>query len=183
VKVQSIMTTVVFACRPDDSLEEAARLLWEHDCGSLPVLDASGLVSSVITDRDICMGAYTSGRPLSELKVSSAMSSRLITCQPGEDIEEAARKMCEHALRRLPVVDARGALQGILSINDVVRASSGDSSDPNGSQALRVLDAVSQPHGRSKSTTKRASMDRSGEIRPAARATNKGKRAGKGSKA
>ena len=183
MKVQSIMTTVVFACRADDSLEEAARLLWEHDCGSLPVLDASGMVSSVITDRDICMGAYTSGRPLSELKVSSAMSGRLITCRPGEDIEEAVRKMCEHALRRLPVVDAGGALQGILSLNDVVRASDGDSSDRNGAQALRVLDAVSQPHGKSKSTTKRASTERSAEIRPAARVTTKGKRAGKGSKA
>ncbi len=192
MKVQSIMTGEVVVCRPEDSLETAARLLWERDCGSLPVVDAAGRTRAMITDRDICMGAYTTGRPLSELRVADSMSSRLVACQAGDSIEDAARTMSEHALRRLPVVDDDGVLRGVVCLSDLARARRDE-------PALAVLVAVTRP--RAAPTTAAAAPAAPGkaapapaaaapreerrEIRPATRpataAAPKKKRGGKGS--
>lgn len=121
MKVQDWMTRNVRSCRPETRLNEAAHAMWTADCGVLPVLDAEEKVVGVITDRDLCMGAYTRGRPLAELTVGDSMARQAITCRATEPIEQAIRLMADHQVRRLPVVDGRGKLAGMLSQNDVVR--------------------------------------------------------------
>src|SRR5262245_6101900 len=64
MEVREIMSTDLETCRADDTLDRAARLMWEHDCGVVPVVDHEGTAVGMITDRDICMAAYTQGRPL-----------------------------------------------------------------------------------------------------------------------
>jgi len=151
LKVRDVMTPLVHTCRVEDPLERAAHLLWEHDCGVLPVVDAEGVVRSVITDRDICMGAYLGGRRLAELRVADSMSSAPVVCSPDEDLAAAAERMAAHQVRRLPVVDEAGKVQGLLSVNDMACASSAESAsavaDPAAAGSLLVLMAASRHRG------------------------------------
>jgi CBS-domain-containing membrane protein len=114
-------------CKSDDALSEAARILWEHDCGIVPVVasDGSGRVEGVITDRDLCMAAYTTGRPLTETQVASVMSTRLVSVRPEDPIAEAAERMRTAQVRRLPVVDESGHLRGMLSLADLAESAVG----------------------------------------------------------
>lgn len=151
MSVKDVMTSPVHTCRVDDSLDRAAQLLWEHDCGCLPVVDTEGIARSMITDRDICMAAYTGGRPLRELRVVDSMSRGLVVCSPDDELRTAAERMAEHQLRRLPVVDDAGRVQGVLSVNDLAcRAADSCTSsidDPPAAEMLRVLMAVCRHRG------------------------------------
>lgn len=122
IYVADVMSQDVRACTPMQSLNEAARLLWNHDLGALPVVDDKGRPLGMITDRDICMAAYTQGRLLREIPVASAMSRHPFTCRPHDLLQTAEQTMASGKVRRLPVVDAQGVLVGLLSLNDVVLA-------------------------------------------------------------
>lgn len=121
VKVYEIMTREVQTCGPDESLNHAARLMWEHDCGCLPVVGGDGRVVGMITDRDVCMAAYTQGLPLHAIPVRTAMAKQVHVCRSDDAVLVAERIMREHRVRRLPVVAADGVLAGILSLNDVAQ--------------------------------------------------------------
>lgn len=124
MQVNEIMTREVKSCRPDDSLERAAQLMWDCDCGCVPVCeggDGAARVIGVITDRDICMGALFQGKPLRELRVRDAMAQELLACQPQHSLEQAERAMRGARVRRLPVIDDRGTLIGMLSLADIAR--------------------------------------------------------------
>jgi CBS domain-containing protein len=108
-------------CRSSDSLDRAAHLMWENDCGCLPIVDDEGRGVGMITDRDICMAAYTQGRPLAHLCVGTAMAHDLRSCRATDTISEAENIMRAAQVRRLPVVDAEGHVIGLLSFNDIVR--------------------------------------------------------------
>ncbi len=120
MKVKEIMTESPTACTLTDNLAEAARLMWETDCGIVPVVAEGGKVVGLITDRDICMAAMTKGRNESNIAVEDAISGKVFACGPDDDIHSALNIMRENKVRRLPVVAADGKLQGILSMNDVV---------------------------------------------------------------
>ncbi len=121
MKVEECMTRPVFSCRPEADMEQAAQLMWEHDCGVLPVVGDEGRVEGLVTDRDLCMGAYTQGKRLHDLRVRDSMSRQVFSCLPSDSLEQAIRTMGDHQVRRIPVVDERGRLLGILSLNDLVR--------------------------------------------------------------
>ena len=74
MKVKEIMTANAKACTPSNSLADAARLMWDNDCGILPVVTEGGKVIGLITDRDICMAAFTKGRNLSDIAVEDVIS-------------------------------------------------------------------------------------------------------------
>jgi len=93
MRVEEIMCTHLEICRPEDSLQAAAQSMWDHDIGILPVVAADGRLTSVITDRDIAMAAYTRGKPLGDIKVSEAMSKRLVTVLPSDDVHLAEERM------------------------------------------------------------------------------------------
>ncbi len=121
IAVHELMTRDVQSCRAEDTLNVAARLMWDHDCGCLPVVDENEKVIAMITDRDICMAAYTRGVPLAALRVAQAMSKQVHACRVDDSISVAEKIMREHQVRRLPVISADGVLVGILSLNDLAR--------------------------------------------------------------
>ncbi|MEO6594314.1 MAG: CBS domain-containing protein [Planctomycetota bacterium] len=148
MKVQDIMNMSLATCCADDRLDSVAQKMWEHDCGCVPVVDREGRPLAMITDRDLCMAAFTTGKPLSELPVAHAMSKGVFTCRPQEDLTAAAQRMCKHGVRRIPVVDAEGKLTGLLSLNDLTTAIA-EGQPPKlanlaAAEALRVLTAVSR---------------------------------------
>jgi CBS domain-containing protein len=95
--------------------------MWDCDIGSVPVIDEAERVVGMITDRDICMAAYTRDQRLAEISVDQAMSRKVFSCRPDEDIEIAERLMQKEQIRRLPVTDYNQRLVGVVSLNDIVR--------------------------------------------------------------
>lgn len=122
MKVSELMTQKVRTCRPTDSLERAAQIMWEEDCGCVPIVDADRSVRGMITDRDVCMAAYTRGEALSSLSVAQAMSDGAVCCRMDDDIEDALKSMTENQLHRLPVVDDAQQLSGVLSMSDILQS-------------------------------------------------------------
>lgn len=120
--IQDLMSTDVQTCRSYESLNAAAQKMWEADIGAIPVLDDKQRVVGMLTDRDICMAAYTQGRPLGELVIAETMSRSLVTCAPTDPVARAEQLMREHAVRRLPVIDDARHVIGIVSMNDLARA-------------------------------------------------------------
>lgn len=151
MKVEELMTRQVSFCRPDDSLERAARLMWEGDCGCVPVcaMDGANRVTGIITDRDICMSALFQNRPLSELAVSAAMAKQVVTCKPGDTLADAEKILRETRVRRLPVVDDQGALVGIISLADITREAARErklgTRDVSDSEVRETLYAICRP--------------------------------------
>jgi CBS domain-containing protein len=121
MNVEELMTKSVKSCGPEDSLEAAARLMWENDCGCVPITDEQGRPLAMLTDRDVCMAALTQGRTLGEIRVNSAMSGSLHVARVRDPLSEAERQMQEFQVRRLPVVGVDGRLVGVLSMNDIAR--------------------------------------------------------------
>lgn len=121
MNVEQLMQRTVQTCRAHDTLNDAARLMWEHDCGCVPVVDDDGKAIGMLTDRDICIAAYTRGQPLWEVPVVAAMATAPRTCRTGDSVQSAESIMRADQLRRLPVVDRSDRVVGILSLNDVAR--------------------------------------------------------------
>jgi len=123
MKVEQLMTKDVGTCGPDDSLGEAARIMWERDCGFVPVVESAERrrVVGVVTDRDACMAAYTRGRALGEIRVGDVMSTGIRACRAGDDVASAEAAMREAQIYRLPVVDDADQLLGVVSLADIAR--------------------------------------------------------------
>jgi len=119
--VSRLMSSNVITCSPQESLHDAAGKMWDRDIGCLPVVDADGHVVGMITDRDVCMAAYTQGKPLSEVSVDAAMAHEVFSCLPSDRIEHAEGIMKLHQVRRLPVIDSDGRLVGLIAANDLAR--------------------------------------------------------------
>ena len=121
MKVQDVMTKGVVSCRPETNLAVAAALMWDHDCGTLPVVDDAGKLTGLITDRDMCIALGTRNRLPSEITAGEVACGRVRACKPCDDIHTALKMMCCAHVHRIPVVDTQGVLVGVLSIDDVVR--------------------------------------------------------------
>jgi CBS domain-containing protein len=121
MNVSDIMKKDVVCCHPSETLAVAAERMWNHDIGSLPVVNDEGHVIGMLTDRDICMAAYTQGKPLFAIPASVAMSRELHACLPSDAISAAEKTMRAHRVRRLPVIDRHGHPVGLISLNDLAR--------------------------------------------------------------
>ena len=149
MKVQEIMTTDVRTCGPQHTLADAAQIMWDNDCGIVPVVHTGGQLVGVITDRDICMAVATQNRLASEITVGELSASKVKSCGPNIDVRAALEEMARAQLRRLPVTDAEGNLVGILSLSDIVRHSKkGESKKQKHiphKDVMRTLKALSKP--------------------------------------
>jgi CBS domain-containing protein len=120
MKVKEIMTPNVEAIWLTESLADAAELMWKHNCGVLPVIKDGRKVIGLITDRDICMAAVMRDSKPSTVSIEEVMTGQVYSVDPEDNVDQALEAMQEHKVRRLPVINAEGELEGILSMNDVV---------------------------------------------------------------
>lgn len=118
--VKEVMSQEITTCHPDATLESAAILMWDGDCGTVAVVDDEGKVTGIITDRDICMAVALQHKAASEIQVHEVMSRHLFTCQPENDIMSALKIMSFQRVRRLPVTNDSGHVEGIISIEDLI---------------------------------------------------------------
>jgi CBS domain-containing protein len=147
MNVEEVMIRKVHTCRPEDSLNVPAKLMWERDVGCIPVVDAQARPVGMITDRDICMSSYFTGKPLEQQAVSHAMAKKVHAARLGQSIRSAEELMRTKQIRRLPVVDNAGKLVGILSLNDLALAA-GQKRSVEPDELTSTLASICQPrHG------------------------------------
>lgn len=144
MKVKEVMTRDVKTCTVQTNLSAAAKAMWMRDCGVLPVVSDDGQVVGILTDRDICIAAGSRNREPSSIPVSEAISFEIYACSPEADIREALQTMQQKRVRRLPVIDAKGKLCGILSLDDVaIKAlQAGKPAELSAEDVERTLEAI-----------------------------------------
>lgn len=158
MRVEKLMSQPANTCGPQDSLEQAASLMWSSDCGCLPVTTGDGVqhLEGIITDRDICMAALFQGKPLRDLKVADAMAKTVLTCRSSDDLEEVERTMQAEQVRRLPVVDEDGAVIGVISMADLAREAArsqfGQRHEIPASAVMTTLAKISTPSAASRAS-------------------------------
>jgi CBS domain-containing protein len=140
MKVSEVMTKDIETVRPDQQARDAARFMLQADAGSIPVTDGERLVG-MITDRDIAVRGVSLGYG-PETLVSELMTSGVVSAHADEPVEEAARKMGEAQVRRLPVIDDQERLVGIVSLGDLARETDEDTAG----QALEGVSAPGSQH-------------------------------------
>lgn len=147
--VRELQTSDVKSCGRDTDLATVAKLMWDGDCGVVPVVTEDRKVIGMITDRDICMAAYTQGQRLGDIRVRAAMSGACHTAGPHDPVASAERTMQDNEVRRLPVVDEVGRVVGIVSLADITCEAARESNSKRGDVTLEevavTLSAVSRP--------------------------------------
>jgi CBS domain-containing protein len=142
--IEQVMSPNVITVGADESVNRAAELMWNRDVGYLPVVDTDGRVIAAITDRDVCMAAFTQGKPLQHITVRSAMSLTLVYVRPNAPLDVAEDLMRTNQLNRLPVIDADNRPVGVVSLKDLARVSERRGGPP-AKNVVHVLAAIAHP--------------------------------------
>ena len=124
VTVSDVMTTHLYTCKTGETLDRAVKLMWEHGFSEVPVIDDDGFLVSMVSDRSVCICAYTQGKALSQIPVTCAAPGGLQVVRTEDSLESAHELMRRHHLRCLPVVESTGRLIGLVSITDIIRRTS-----------------------------------------------------------
>lgn len=152
MQVRDIMTEDVRACCADATGSDAVKLMWDNDCGIVPVVDSDNQVVGAITDRDIVIACWSRDVAPSRLPVCDAMTREVQCCAPDDTVARAEQLMEKHQVRRLPVIDHEGRLCGIISLADIARASrprarGAEKADVRPEKVVEAYAAVCQPRG------------------------------------
>lgn len=128
----------IWACAEKDDARAVARMMHEHDVGSIPVLDQKGRLEGIITDRDICLRVVAQGRSF-ETPARAIMTTEVHCVGADTDLNEIEQAMRQYKIRRLPVVDDERKLLGFISFSDLVHHCQGSSAEH---ELVEVFDEV-----------------------------------------
>lgn len=140
MKAKDLMTRAPCTCSPDNSVQDVAKMMRDHDCGSVPVIEA-GRVVGIITDRDLAVRGVAEGKAASTI-VRDLMTESPQCCSEDDDVKSVERVMSDRQVRRVPIVNADGGCVGIISQADLARASSEGLSDH---EVAATIEHISQP--------------------------------------
>jgi CBS domain-containing protein len=146
MKISEIMSSNPRFVSPDTPVSEAARVMKEEDVGLVPVVErvggaeTRGRLVGVVTDRDIAIRHVAEGRS-GDAPVSDVMSGGVLTCSPNDSVDTAMELMGREQVRRIPIVDERGALVGVLAQADLTRLANQDR------KVEKTVEQISQPGG------------------------------------
>jgi CBS domain-containing protein len=141
--VADVMTTQPACCTPESAVVEAARLMRDHDCGVVPVVESmeTRRLVGVVTDRDIVVRLVAEGRSLPEAVVRDCLTAQVRTLPPDATLEACRRTMEQSGIRRVPIVDGSGKIVGIVALADVAE-------EIPEAELGRTLTEVSEPDSR-----------------------------------
>jgi CBS domain-containing protein len=149
--VREVMTAPLHTVSPQDTLDQAAGLMRQFAIGCVLVIDDKGKLAGIVTDRDLALGAHWTGEALWRLRIADHMRQPVHSCRPDDGLDDAAREMRKHRVRRLAVIDASGHPVGLLSLDDLVHASRQPILDPTpGLTADEIDDTMHAVSGRSR---------------------------------
>jgi CBS domain-containing protein len=147
VRARDVMTRTVVCVTPYDKVEHAALIMRECDCGSLPVVNKEGRLRGMVTDRDITVRLVAERIDMRRARVADCMTGEAFFCHENDSIEECMRRMAIHQVRRLPVVDDRNRVVGIVSQGDLAQHAG---EHPGWGERRAIADAIcsiSEPTG------------------------------------
>lgn len=142
---KDLMTQPLVFCDARNTLDRVAELMWDHDCGAIPVVGDDGRLAGMVTDRDVCMAAYTQGVRLADIVVTSAMSKDVLACHAEEPLETAEELMREGQVHRIPVIDSERRPIGMLSLNDLARLAARTRKSGVDREVVQTLAAICAP--------------------------------------
>ena len=143
MRVQDVMTKNPASVTPAATAREAAQLMQREDTGVIPVVEeqSSKRLVGIVTDRDIAIRIVAEGKD-ANTRVSDIMSAnRLATCSPNDNVDDVMNAMAKEQVRRIPIVDDRGSLLGIVAQADIVRKA-------DDTKAERTVEDISKPSGK-----------------------------------
>lgn len=136
------MSREVFCVSTGQSLNDAAQLMWEKNCGCAPVVDSENHVVGMVTDRDIAMAAYIEGKRLVDIPLSTTQSRPLVSCASTDELKAVERMMQSHQVHRIPVIDESKRPVGIVSLNDIAMAYKAGNKDVKPKELSDTLSAI-----------------------------------------
>ena len=163
--VKDLMTRNVNSCRPENNLAELAKVMRKQRCGALPIVDGSGRVTGIITDRDICIALGMKNIRASDVRARDVSHTGCISCSPDNDVRDALRTMATQEVSRLPVVDEAGQLVGILSIDDIIFRAGGGRSGLTDREIIDTMRAIREERIHQPDSAKQEGSDLRSEIR------------------
>lgn len=149
MRVKDLMTQPACTVHVNDNANSAAKMMWENDCGIVPVVDDDGHLVGVVTDRDVCMAAHFQGRTLAEIPVHAFMSREPSSCHADDALAHAEQVMSDRQIHRVPVIDQQGAPIGVLSVSDLAREAArtgnGKAAGDPGDALVHTVAAIYRP--------------------------------------
>ena len=121
--IRDICTIQTISCKRDETVQGAALLMRKHHVGDLVVVDgpdAEPIPVGILTDRDIVVAIVALGLDPASLQVCDIMSEDLLTCREDDDVYQTIEHMRLRGIRRVPVVNTKGTLAGIVSADDLL---------------------------------------------------------------
>jgi CBS domain-containing protein len=141
MKVRDLMTATPATCNPETTAEQAARLMEQHDCGSLPVVEKdSRRLVGMVTDRDLAIRGLAHGKG-GDTPIRALMTANPATVKEGDSVEEVEEVMARQQVRRVPVVDDSGRPVGLVAQADLAR----ERKDLGNKEVGKVLASISEP--------------------------------------
>jgi CBS domain-containing protein len=122
MKIKHVMTKDPTCCVPSDTAQRAAKIMRDEDTGAVPIIEneQSRKVVGIVTDRDLCMNVVAEGRDPRTTQVHESMTTTVVSCSPQDSVDKATELMRENQIRRVPVVDEKHRLVGIVTMADIV---------------------------------------------------------------
>jgi CBS domain-containing protein len=145
MRVSEVMTNPAITCPMGSTLNAAARLMWDYDIGAVPVVDFEGRLVGVVTDRDLCMAAYTQGRRLDEIPVDTVMAKDVLACHMNDSVDAIEALMQSGRVRRIPVVDNDRRPVGVVALNDLARLAARARKSVVDRELIATLAAICEP--------------------------------------
>ena len=143
--VGEVMTPHVVTVEAHESVERAAYLMEECDCGALPVVNEKGELTGMVTDRDIALRVVGRARDAARSSVADCMSEKAYFCHVGQRVLDCMRQMSHHQVRRIPIVDDERHVVGIVSQADLARRASTHPASDDQRAVADTLSSVSEP--------------------------------------
>lgn len=142
MKVREVMSIDPACCTRSETAERAASLMRLLDVGVIPVVDddKNNKLVGIVTDRDLCMHVVADGRDPAAVTLDECMTDELITCSAKDDLERVLALMQKYQIRRIPVVDEKGRIEGIIATADIAL-----NADAACEDIEETLKAISEP--------------------------------------
>jgi CBS domain-containing protein len=150
--IKDVMTTNPSYCVPGDSSTRAARIMQEKNVGIVPIIesDVDHKLIGVVTDRDLCLAVVAQNVQPDSVTVKQCMTTNIVTVRPDENVEKALALMSENQVRRIPVVNKEGVLEGMVATGDILQRTdvSSDKTQDAFKKISEPTDQASKPRAR-----------------------------------
>lgn len=129
MKIKECMNNNVYCLKPENTVQDCAKLMNEKHIGCVPVCDEEKNIVGLVTDRDVILRSIACDRDTKQTPLSEIMTTKVCCCNSEVEIYEAEDLMCRNQIRRLPIIDDNNKIIGIISLGDLIKNSGVNNKD------------------------------------------------------